>query len=491
MAVETTDSEEMKIDDDLCFLKYKRNYSQLSTSSTMSQNSRPTFEYQRRCGKQRKNFFDVLTLQTCGDIKTSDACPSPICSETPPQEHVISVSECATESARSPIMHPVELNEVATAPLNHAAEEAGSEEALTIDVNRTLNACNASDDCSSSKLYLKLCTAALNTDVDDANECSSSGALVSEKAPQEISQRDIALLILRSQGLFDEVSTRQDGASAESNGVSRDTYCSTSCKVCERMGSTLNMLICDNCEDAFHISCYNPRVTILPVNEWLCSSCLKKKHKILKDKSTSNVVSIRTETGGNQYSASELDLGSLEFMFRDTEPYMSDVQIGDEFQADVPVWCGPGDEESDLTGETLEFDPYDNNNMQELDSMKLKLSSIGNWLQCREVIGEGVDGTICGKWRRAPLFEVQTDNWECFRCVLWDPVHADCAVPQELDTKEVMKQLKYIEMLRPRLAAKGRKLDCAKSNGSQDVSGKDKQGDTMKKSAKHVRSSLA
>lgn len=31
---------------------------------------------------------------------------------------------------------------------------------------------------------------------------------------------------------------------------------------------------------------------------------------------------------------------------------------------------------------------------------------------------------------RAPLFEVQTDDWECFRSVLWDPAHADCAVPQ-------------------------------------------------------------
>lgn len=33
----------------------------------------------------------------------------------------------------------------------------------------------------------------------------------------------------------------------------------------------------------------------------------------------------------------------------------------------------------------------------------LKLSSIGNWLQCREVIegvGEGVDGHVCAKWRR-------------------------------------------------------------------------------------------
>lgn len=31
---------------------------------------------------------------------------------------------------------------------------------------------------------------------------------------------------------------------------------------------------------------------------------------------------------------------------------------------------------------------------------------------------------------RAPLFEVQTDAWECFCAIHWDPSHADCAVPQ-------------------------------------------------------------
>lgn len=42
--------------------------------------------------------------------------------------------------------------------------------------------------------------------------------------------------------------------------------------------------------------------------------------------------------------------------------------------------------------------------MQELKSNKpSKLGSIGNWLQCKELIdgeGESANGTICGKWRR-------------------------------------------------------------------------------------------
>ncbi|RDX61291.1 hypothetical protein CR513_60489, partial [Mucuna pruriens] len=47
----------------------------------------------------------------------------------------------------------------------------------------------------------------------------------------------------------------------------------------------------------------------------------------------------------------------------------------------------------------------------------------------------------------APLFQVQTDDWECFCAIHWDPSHADCAVPQELETDQVLKQLKYIEMI--------------------------------------------
>lgn len=467
-------SEEKKVDDDLCFLNYTRNSSQQSTSSTMSENFMPTFVYQRR--RFRKN--SIFNIESSAGTKPSDACNSAICSEAPllaAEEHVVSVSERATEGLRSPVVHPVGNNKLATTSSNGfcAVEEAGFKEASTTDVDRILNDCSANDNCSSSKSNLELSSAALKIHTDDAGECSSSGALIAEKAPEEISQRDVCISILRNQGLLDKVPIRQDGASNIS--LSSNNYCSKSCKVCEHMESTKNMLICDNCDDAFHTSCYNPRITILPVSEWLCSSCLKKKHKILKDKSTSsNLANVITESGRNRCSSSELDLGSLEFMFKDTEPYMSNVRVGDEFQADVPDWHGSTDEECNLVGDPLEVDTSSNMCMQDRDTIKpLKRSPIGNWLQCREVIegaGEGVDGTVCAKWRRAPLFEVQTDNWECFRCVLWNPAHADCAVPQELDTEEVMKQLKYVEMLRPRLAAKRRKVDRSKGSGSQELS---------------------
>ncbi|THU63011.1 hypothetical protein C4D60_Mb01t11210 [Musa balbisiana] len=92
------------------------------------------------------------------------------------------------------------------------------------------------------------------------------------------------------------------------------------------------------------------------------------------------------------------------------------------------------------------------------DGKPQKPSSIGNWVQCREVLySDGSDeGIVCGKWRRAPLFVVQSEDWDCSCSVLWDPFHADCAVPQELETDEVLKHLKFTKWLRSRLMDKSR-----------------------------------
>jgi len=86
-------------------------------------------------------------------------------------------------------------------------------------------------------------------------------------------------------------------------------------------------------------------------------------------------------------------------------------------------------------------------------------SSIGNWIQCRETLnpGDSDKQVVCGKWRRAPLYVVQTDDWDCFSCLLWDPAHADCAVPQELKTSDVLKQLKFVNTLKNQLVDQNQK----------------------------------
>ncbi|XP_073017254.1 uncharacterized protein [Primulina eburnea] len=461
-----------KTDDSPCSFNCVRNCFQQSTYSTMSQNFAPSFVYHRR--KQNHSSSCICTIQPTSAAKCSDVCRSSISSEAAPaglpQEKV---SEIGTESTWLPVACPVECNQDTTVDYDECPteERASSEEALISDVDIALNVI-CGNNCSSSKSNLDVGSASLKIDVEDTGECSSSGALVTEKVP-DISERDICISILRSQGLLEKFRTRPNQADAENTGNSGSRCCSKTCKVCGHLETSKNLLICDNCEDAFHITCCEPHAARIPAGEWLCNSCLKKKHKILKEKSSGNL-NTSMEIGKYGISASVGELGSLEFMFRDTEPHMSCVRIGDDFQASVPDWRGPIDGECDLNGVQIEIHPLEDDCSWEWKSTKpLKLSSIGNWIQCREMIEgvrKGVDGTMCGKWRRAPLFEVQTDKWECFCCIHWDPAHADCAVPQELDTEEVMKQLKYVELLRPRLAAKRRKLNCLKSNGSQDLS---------------------
>ncbi|KAK4414856.1 hypothetical protein Salat_2592600 [Sesamum alatum] len=413
----------------------------------MSQDAAPTFVYRRR--RQSRSSVSICSIQTSAGAKPSDGSHSAISSAAPSvaaQEHIVSFFERATEAV--------------AASVNQCL---AGEEAMVSDVDRVFNVCCANDNCSSSKSNLALSSVSLKIDMDDVGECSSSGALSAEKVPDAMSERDICISIIRNQRLLDRVGTRQERDSSEKTWLRSDIYYSQPCKICEHLDSTSNMLICDNCLDAFHMSCCNPCIKRIPVGEWLCTSCSKKRHKILKEKS----VSISSEIG-NGNSASEGELGSIEFMFTDTEPYMSNVRIGDEFQADVPDWASPTYNECDPYVDWPEVESSNNASMQERNYTKpLKLSSIGNWLQCQGLIERiGGEGTICGKWRRAPLFEVQTDDWECFCCVLWDPSHADCAVPQELDTEEVMRQLKYIEMLalqlRPQLSTKRRKLNCSK-----------------------------
>ncbi|GER37230.1 RING/FYVE/PHD zinc finger superfamily protein, partial [Striga asiatica] len=435
-------------------VKPNNRISQLSTSSTMSRNITPTFVYQsKRLHKDPVSISDTELLPNgISQLSTSSSmsreAPTFVYRRKRPHKDPCSTVEIdppnngtkPSVGCRSAVSSEKEF---ANRYDNRKESSFGRALMMSDDVDRVAN---GNENCSSSKSNLELSSASLKFNMDDSGECSSSGALIGEKSMEEISARDLCISILRGQGLLDRALSKQNRAF--NKNISKK-YCLRPCRVCNRVKSTQHMLICDNCEGAFHVSCCNPHITVLPAGEWLCSSCLKKKHKILKDKSSSNSTNIGNEIGRKRCLVSEGEFGSLEFMFRDTEPYMSNVRVGDDFQASVPNWSGAAHEEHNLIGDAIELDPSYYVNVKEGNPIKpLSVNFIGNWLQCRGVIegvGEGVDGTVCAKWRRAPLFEVQTDNWECFNCVLWDPAHADCSVPQELDTDEVMKQLKYME----------------------------------------------
>ncbi|RWR91500.1 remodeling and spacing factor 1-like protein [Cinnamomum micranthum f. kanehirae] len=158
--------------------------------------------------------------------------------------------------------------------------------------------------------------------------------------------------------------------SLDLSSVDEDVSWSQICKLCGVSDNTLKMLICDLCENAFHMLCCNPRVRTVPIDEWHCQSCKKRKPKPLVGATTackpSNTIS---EMPGYKKKAF-----SIMSMLNDTEPYTTGVRIGRQFQADVPDWIGPISKTS--------------------------------------------------------LSEVQTDDREHSFSILCEPVHSDCAGPK-------------------------------------------------------------
>lgn len=324
------------------------------------------------------------------------------------------------------------------------------------------------DRYSSSKSIIRQDSDLIKNEMEDLGECSSSDNVGAELFWEFTSAKELCISVLKHQGLLGGV--RDTGACASLDVLGDDDAIpSHPCKICSHLENPLKMLICDNCEEAFHVSCCNPRVRKLPVDEWYCQPCSKKRPKSVPDHKSGKSIKIMGEMSGHRKKMSYGDLSPISFMLSDSEPYTSGVRIGKDFQAEVPEWSGPIFDDCDSYWEPLEVDPAEYFSLDGWNFYKpSKSTSIGNWVQCREVIytSENDEGTICGKWRRAPLFVVQTDDWDCSCAVLWDPIHADCAVPQELETETILKHLKYIEMLRPRLANK-QKSGQARNNGPE------------------------
>ncbi|KAL4556389.1 hypothetical protein LXL04_039040 [Taraxacum kok-saghyz] len=349
--------------------------------------------------------------------------------ETSSSRNFLSSSQLSTEG---------DMPETSKPNLVYKRKKTGERSKPTIVYKRkkVQNVC-----CSSSKSYMELGSVSLKQQqVDDVGECSSSVVV-----KKDVSETNSCMVFLGNHLVLERRTFNKP------TDFENDICSLRACKICEQSSLTLKMLICDTCEEWFHMYCCNPVVKKIPVGDWFCRDCLRKKFKKMKEASS--------EKSPKGY------FGLIVAMLRDVDSYKSDVRIGEDFQAEVPDWSGPF---PDQLNNYSEPEPSDLNHAncatyQEWDSSKLsRLGSIGNWVQCRQIVDRQNGRIVCGKWRRAPLFEVQSDDWECFSSVHWDPTHADCAVPQEICTDQVLKQLKYIEMLRPRLSPKRWKLGVCK-----------------------------
>ncbi|XP_047091090.1 uncharacterized protein LOC124702951 isoform X3 [Lolium rigidum] len=290
-------------------------------------------------------------------------------------------------------------------------------------------------------------------DKNAAAECSSSYMSPIELITEITSARDLCIAILRKDGLLTESRTRitsEESADCNAN-------CLLACNTCGSLDDPLKMLICDSCEAAFHLSCCIPCIKEVPVGEWYCPPCFRKKPKSLYGKLSEGKV----KSSGNMEQRPH-GMSHIEYMFKDAEPYVSGVRIDRDLQAEVPEWSGPTFSSDGYFEAPSEFYPAEVKKLNwcSMNNHIRSSSSTGNWIQCREILStrDSNKPVICGKWRRAPLYVVQTDKWDCSCCLPWDPAHADCAVPQELDTDEVLKQLKFVNMVKSRMADRNHKL---------------------------------
>ena len=95
------------------------------------------------------------------------------------------------------------------------------------------------------------------------------------------------------------------------------------CKICQRRESKKSTVICDECQEAFHVSCCVPRVSrnhFKHEANWFCSSC-KDGKKTMDLKLMERCLSLSSSLSTSSHIASKACLGPAH-------------------QADVPVWSG-------------------------------------------------------------------------------------------------------------------------------------------------------
>ncbi|WVZ52006.1 hypothetical protein U9M48_003102 [Paspalum notatum var. saurae] len=352
----------------------------------------------------------------------------------------MTTQSCTTSDGQSSLLLPIVSTEATifnstggmASPILDCEEPAG----VSLEPNSGM-----SDRC----LVSNMSPSSMVLDKKDAAECSSSNISPTGLITEHMSPRDLCIAILKKDGLIAESRKRMppkdESTDSEANPL-------LACNACGCLDHSFKLLICDSCEAAFHLSCCIPRSKDLPADEWYCAPCLRTKPKSLYGK----LLEGRIKPSGNT-SQRPNGMSHVEYMLKDTEPYVTGARIGRDFQAEVPEWSGPVPSSDGYFDEPSEFDPAELTKFDRCKMSNQNHSSIGNWIQCREILnpGDSDKQVICGKWRRVPLYVVQSDDWDCFCCLLWDPAHADCAVPQELKSSEVLKQLKFVNMLKNQL----------------------------------------
>lgn len=320
----------------------------MSNLSTISRTSLPDHVYKRR--KLRQGSDSIFNERMPGDMKRRGNSPSANCSIGPsitekgPSLGCLSKHEIA--AAREPVpsravdSHP-HVSDSEPSQKYKVLVESGLDEASIGRMHKVIDVDSVNDSCS-SKSNTELTSTSLRTEADETCECSSSSVfLMGGRSDVPLRENDICISILRSHGLLERTCSTPTHASEDTVFHSRDCSDARSCKTCDRNGEALKMLICDHCDEAFHLSCCYPRIKKIPQNDWFCPSCLRKKHIVIKQTATRKPTKTITETARGKSASAVDDSNPIALMLEDDEPYMTSVRVGKGFQADVPEWRGP------------------------------------------------------------------------------------------------------------------------------------------------------
>ncbi|PKA57523.1 Methyl-CpG-binding domain-containing protein 9 [Apostasia shenzhenica] len=401
----------------------------LSKSNSICSDSIPNKNgavYKRR--KLQKNTFALLSEENAAEITERDALPnSSVCSvsysmavqkdnaNSVPAAVVNCSRECA-DNGKPSVSGRNNLDGLNNAVKNKVTDQKNLESAQTCALNKQCSASEfshfiegfSSNPCRPARgscpnshgasLLSKsngACASFTTMQSQNNGGCSSSGGISVESLDKFASLEDMCIYVLKRHGLLGK--TSRSGASAPIENAPSHEAIFFPCKTCSLQDNAQKMLICDDCDDAFHTYCCRPKIRKLPDDEWYCQSCLSKRKKHVPkniSKTSSSGAGDLLENGGR----GALDHQDPKSMLRNIQPYRSRVQIGNEFQVEVSSWRGPVTIGDGYFSEPKEMNPEDFCSLNGWTGSKPCSSSyVGNWLQCKE---EDEEGNICGKWRR-------------------------------------------------------------------------------------------
>lgn len=99
------------------------------------------------------------------------------------------------------------------------------------------------------------------------------------------------------------------------------------CKICRKKRDSENMLLCDNCNEGYHMYCLKPKLKEIPPGEWFCDKCLKQKELEEREKNPEPVKKKRRIFRDEDVDDEEIDIKQDEIKLENGK---QEVEEGDE-----------------------------------------------------------------------------------------------------------------------------------------------------------------